>query len=415
MRKIIQISNEWQQKRASKLFVIQGGYAFKSTDATENGVRWLKIANVGLGNIKWEEESYLPADFLQLHSNFCLKGGDIVVAMTRPLLNGVLKIAQLSDDDSPCLLNQRVGRVTPKENVRKDFLFHVLKTRHLAYKLESDLLGTDPPNLSIKTFRNIKILLPPLPEQKAIADLLSTWDEAIEKTERLIQAKEKRFKWLLRSLISEPQNSRKGMEWKKVKLGEVCKISNKDKLTSVENRFLLTVKLHCLGIEKNYRIKPRLTERGRPYYQHQFGDFLIGRQNFHNGGFGIIPSELDGGITSNAISVLIINESKLSKVFLWYQFLNPNYYKKVGYVMDGTGQKELSDKQMLKLKILLPPLKKQRQIAETLSVIQQEIDLLKQLAEKYKTQKCGLMQKALTGEWRIKPEIIKQCGGCNCD
>jgi type I restriction enzyme S subunit len=37
-----------------------------------------------------------------------------------------------------------------------------------------------------------------------------------------------------------------------------------------------------------------------------------------------------------------------------------------------------------------------------------EIDLLKQLADKFKTQKRGLMQKLLTGEWRIKPEIINQ-------
>lgn len=54
--------------------------------------------------------------------------------------------------------------------------------------------------------------------------MLSTWDEAIEKTERLIQVKEKRFKWLLRSLISEPQMGTYKHEWKKVKLGEVCRI-----------------------------------------------------------------------------------------------------------------------------------------------------------------------------------------------
>ena len=54
------------------------------------------------------------------------------------------------------------------------------------------------------------------------------------------------------------------------------------------------------------------------------------------------------------------------------------------------------------VKMPLPPLEEQKQIAETLSTAQQEINLLKQLAEKYKTQKRGLMQKLLTGEWRIK-------------
>lgn len=76
--------------------------------------------------------------------------------------------------------------------------------------------------------------------------------------------------------------------------------------------------------------------------------------------------------------------------------------------MDGTGQKEFSDKQILMLQIILPSLEEQQRIAEALSFAQQEIDLLKQLAEQYKTQKRGLMQKMLTGEWRVKPEIVNQ-------
>jgi type I restriction enzyme S subunit len=74
--------------------------------------------------------------------------------------------------------------------------------------------------------------------------------------------------------------------------------------------------------------------------------------------------------------------------------------------MDGTGQKELSDKQILKLPIILPPIEEQTLIAERLSNAQQEIDLLKQLADKYRIQKRGLMQKLLTGLWRVKRELI---------
>lgn len=50
----------------------------------------------------------------------------------------------------------------------------------------------------------------------------------------------------------------------------------------------------------------------------------------------------------------------------------------------------------------------QKNIAESLNASQHEIDLLKRLAEKYKTQKRGLMQKVLTGQWRIRPEIVEQ-------
>ena len=74
----------------------------------------------------------------------------------------------------------------------------------------------------------------------------------------------------------------------------------------------------------------------------------------------------------------------------------------------GSGLPNIQKKDVDRFKTLLPTLPEQQQIVSALSTAQQEIDLLKQLAEKYKTQKRGLMQKMLTGEWRIKPEIVNQ-------
>ena len=74
----------------------------------------------------------------------------------------------------------------------------------------------------------------------------------------------------------------------------------------------------------------------------------------------------------------------------------------------GSGLPNIQKKDVDKFVVALPPLPKQQQIAEVLSSAQEEIVLLKQLAEQYKAQKHGLMQKMLTGEWRVKPEIINQ-------
>ena len=67
--------------------------------------------------------------------------------------------------------------------------------------------------------RNPVIIPPTLNEQKAIASLLKIWDTAIEKTEALIAAKEKQFKWLLKTLINDRQDN---PEWRKVTLGDIC-------------------------------------------------------------------------------------------------------------------------------------------------------------------------------------------------
>ncbi len=76
-------------------------------------------------------------------------------------------------------------------SICSDYLYHVLCAEKIAYKLESDLLGTDPPNLSIKTFHGIKLPIPPPFEvQRRISSVLSSWDLTIEKVEQLITAKE---------------------------------------------------------------------------------------------------------------------------------------------------------------------------------------------------------------------------------
>ncbi|MDZ7796206.1 MAG: restriction endonuclease subunit S [Candidatus Marinimicrobia bacterium] len=145
--------------------------------------------------------------------------------MTRPLLQNRLKIAQLRKNDVPCLLNQRVGRIIPNDLIDKEFLFQLLRTNRIAYKLESDLLGTDPPNLSIKSFRNINIYLPPLPEQVAITDILSTWDQAIEKMETLIEAKEKAFTVLQKEIIENQKNKSINTQ-----LSKICKVKKGQQL-----------------------------------------------------------------------------------------------------------------------------------------------------------------------------------------
>jgi len=101
------IPKSWEVMRLGSVGKCLGGYAFKSEDACAEGVRWLKIANVGVGVIKWDEKSFLPNNFLEQYPNFVMKEGDVVCAMTRPILNGKLKVATISKLDAGALLNCR--------------------------------------------------------------------------------------------------------------------------------------------------------------------------------------------------------------------------------------------------------------------------------------------------------------------
>ena len=189
-------------------------------------------------------------------------------------------------------------------------------------------------------------------------------------------------------------------EWLNIKLGDILHEPKKEKVKNPENYELLTVKLHCQGIAKSGKF-PNVTENGRPYYIVDNGELLIGRQNFHNGGFGISPDSTEIFVTSNAITHLTVKDNLCNLKFIEYYFSQYNFYKRIGYLIGGTGQKEISKKEFNNIKINLPSTKEQGKILKVLSLSDIEIKLLEKDLFEYQEQKKGLMQKLLTGKVRV--------------
>lgn len=107
----------------------------------------------------------------------------------------------------------------PKKNVDGRFLSLTLTHPRISYDFYRYANGITRFGLTTETYSKVKIPLPPVPEQKAIADLLSTWDEAIEKTERLIQANEANLKGQIQRIMGKEAIDANG--WSMVHLGNL--------------------------------------------------------------------------------------------------------------------------------------------------------------------------------------------------
>ena len=166
--------SKWEEKKLGDVFSIFNGYAFASEDSVNDGVLWVKIADVGIQEMKKDNLSYLPKDYLEKHKRFILKKGDYVIALTRPILSGELKISPINDFFHNSLLNQRVGKIVSENN--KTFVYYLLQLNWLIKSIENNIAGTDPPNLSPKEIDFIKIKIPTKKEQDKIADFLTTID-----------------------------------------------------------------------------------------------------------------------------------------------------------------------------------------------------------------------------------------------
>ena len=288
------------------------------------------------------------------------------------------------------------GRQT-KQLLLPEYAKHCFKSNRIRKEIIRRSQGVVRANIGQKDLEKVSIVIPPSDDQKLIASILDEWERMIEKIETLIDAKEHQFGWLQNSLMDKDFKSYSGH------LSEYAGIMKQQKIEKVGKLKPLTVKLHCKGIEPNERdVQITLSKKGRPYFQRFKGEFLVGRQSFHNGGFGIVSPRIDGFIASSAIATLEIDESKLDPRYLFYFFSRKDYYLRIGHIMDGTCQKELSDKQIMKLPVSIPNLERQKEVTALLDTTRYEVNLLKKLAEKYRTQKRGLMQKMLSGKWHIK-------------
>jgi type I restriction enzyme S subunit len=395
MSRIKNLPTGWKRKRLEKVAIIQTGIA-KNQNSKQEAIElpYLRVANVQDGYLDLSE-----IKTINIHKDkanrYRLENGDVLLTEGGDfdkLGRGAVWEGQIQN----CLHQNHVFAVRPNNHeLLPSFLSAQTGSSYgKRYFLSCSKQSTNLASINSSQLKAFPVLLPPLPEQKAIADLLSTWDEAIEKTERLIQAKEKQFKWLLRELISEPRNTQKDAKWKMVKLGDLF-----GKEIKVEKGKALTK-------ESNLEGEIPVVAGGQTYAYftnrptHEIPTVTVSA----SGAYAGFVWYHDYSIWASDCNVLYATKGVTKFLYFTLKAIQHRVYA----LQSGGAQPHVYSKDMKNLYILWPSTEEQQQISETLASAQYEIDLLKRLADKYKTQKRGLMQKMLIGDWRVKPEIVNQ-------
>lgn len=245
-----------------------------------------------------------------------------------------------------------------------------------------------------------KIPLPPISEQRRIAIILSTWDEAITKTQQLIAQLQQRNKGLMQQLLTGNKRL-KGFvdDWKKVSIGEILTESRIPSINNNPNK-RITVRLNLKGIEKR-ELRGTEAEDATYYFIRSEGQFIYGKQNLHKGAFGIIPKELNGFESSQDIPAFNFKPFFSPKFFVFYLGQN-NIFTSLEKYATGTGSKRIHPENLFKVCFEFPSYEEQVSITEVLEIAVAELILLEQKLSALQQQKKGLMQKLLTGEVRVK-------------
>ncbi len=208
----------WREKSLGNVIDLLAGMAFSSGDFSDAGIPLLRGDNIAQGGLRWEDAKYWNSE---APDKFNLSAGDIVIAMDRPWVTAGLKWASVQDSDLPCLLVQRVARLRGKPELAQVYLKQLVSSDEFSQYLRESATGGHVPHISNGQIASFPLLLPPpLPEQRKIAAILSTWDDSLSTLARLLDAKRQQKRGLAEALLMGKKRL-KGFEgeWEEKKLG----------------------------------------------------------------------------------------------------------------------------------------------------------------------------------------------------
>ena len=257
---------------------------------------------------------------------------------------------------------------------------HQFRKDRIAYVVKS---GGAQPFLSLRDLRKLPVLLPPLPEQRKIADILSTWDRAIETTEALLATARTQKRALMQSLLTGKRRfpEFEGQEWKEVRLGDVLEI-NYGK--SPRDIFDDSGKYPVLGTGG---------VTGRTNAVMADGPVIvIGRKGTIDS-----PQWVDGKFWCIDTTYFCTTNdgNDLGWLFAWLGSINLKIYN------EASGVPSLSRETLRSIKVTLPSKAEQQRIAEVFVGADHDIESLNSQIDKLRTEKKALMQQLLTGKRRV--------------
>jgi len=313
-----------------------------------------------------------------------IKNGDLVIADASEDYIDIAKSVEIKNLEHKAVAGLHTFLLRDKGDYFADgYKGYILYEPWVAKELKKKATGISVLGISKSNLLNLKIKLPPLDEQEKIAEILSTWDEAINLTINLIENKKHFKKALMQNLLTAkirfPQFKD---EWEKVKLKEISEVYQPQTISQRE--------LTDSGFDV-YGANGIIGKYGR--YNHEFEQVVIGCR----GNCGAVNfTKPKSWITGNAMVINLDNSTKSIKTFIYYLLSNTNFQ----YLISGSGQPQItSDIRYHEIK--LPNLDEQQKIAEVLTACDDEINLLNLKLENLKKQKQGLMQKLLSGKVRI--------------
>lgn len=302
-------------------------------------------------------------------------------------------------------VNNHAHLIASGKSCAVDWFFHFFRHRDISHSLTRQ--GAGRYKLTKQALENLPILLPPLPEQRKIAEILRTWDEALEKLTALRAAKVQRLEGMGQQLLAPSRAIGRGVprsNWVSSSFGEVFE-ERQDKNAGLSSDDVVTVGKYAIRKQSEHFTRSVASKDLSNYWTISPGDFVYDPMSAYYGAIGRYSGSADG-IVSPAYRVIKLSPDVDPEFMV--ALIRTHHIRFLLETRSSQGNKEgkrrlLQRDEFESIEFTLPPLETQREIAAKLAVFRADFDLTVREIEALTRQKRGLMQKLLTGEWRVSP------------
>jgi len=413
----------WKKTALDHLAEVQTGIAKgKPINGAAVTVPYLRVANVQDGHVDLsviKEISLKPSEVdrysLRKGDVLFTEGGDFDKLGRGTVWNGEIE---------PCLHQNHVFAVRPNpDRLLPEFLaFQAASQYGRRYFQLSSKQSTNLASINSTQLKQFPVLLPPIPEQRKIAEILQTWDEALVNLESLLAAKLRRYRALTHALVfgvRQLDRFRTTDEvaahrwftlpatWGIKPIGKLAREISERNGDGVQHEVLSCSKYDGFVRSLEYFKKQVFSADLSGYKKIWRGDFGFPSNHVEEGSIGL-QNLTDVGVVSPIYTVFRFAPEKVDADYA-FAVLKTGLYRHIFEVstsasVDRRGSLRWSE--FSKLPFPLPSLAEQRAIAEVLRTAQTDLDALNTEIEALTRQKRGLMQKLLTGEWRLVADPI---------
>lgn len=327
-----------------------------------------------------------------ISGKFFVKKNSVIYSKIRPYLAK----AAIADEAVLCSADMYPLECTP--DISPVYLLNILLSKRFTDFAVSCSNRTGIPKINREELAQFKFLLPPLPTQKSISSMASTWDDAIEKTEQLIAAKEKQKAGVMAALLTAKQRLNGfGAPWRHWHLGELFR--ERVEPNRVDLPLLSITGNEGVVLRSDLDRKDTSSEDKSKYLRICPGDIGYNTMRMWQGVSALSRHE---GIVSPAYTVCIpgpdIDGRFASYLFKLPAVIHLFYRYSQGLTSDTWN---LKFHHFAEIRVRIPEVDEQIAIASVLAAMDEELAILRKQRDALVQQKRGLMQKLLTGQWRV--------------